>query len=72
MAARPAWSTLIADLGAKRCSMKAATPRLALKNSGERPDVKRFIGLTIAGLMLVAGLLAITGIPSIAGGSGAS
>jgi hypothetical protein len=34
--------------------------------------VKRIIGLTVAGLMLVAGFLAITGIPSIAGGSGPS
>ena len=34
--------------------------------------MKPFIGLPIAGLMLVAGLLAITGIPSIAGSSGAS
>jgi hypothetical protein len=59
-------------LGAKRCGIDAATPRLARKKLRGRHNVKRFIGLTIAGLMLVAGFLAITGIPSIAGGSGAS
>jgi hypothetical protein len=65
-------STLIADLGAERCGKDARGAKAGTYNSGDGTNVKRTIGLIIAGFMLVAGFLALTGIPSLAGGSGAS
>jgi hypothetical protein len=72
LAIRRASSTLIADLGAERCGKDARGAKAGTYNSGDGTNVKRTIGLIIAGFMLAAGFLAITGIPSLAGGSGAS
>jgi hypothetical protein len=60
---RRASSTLIADLGAERCGKDARGAKAGTYNSGDGTNVKRTIGLIIAGFMLVAGFLAVTGLP---------